>query len=540
MSSRTRNVVTVNRAGLFRWIFWRGSAAWGDGGLVVLACLLGLLGVRSAWAQESALWVEFKEAKAAGQVPELPDFSYAGYDYSESPIPDTSGWRVFNVTDYGAVADDGEYDDTAIRATIDAAEAAPGGGGRVVFFPPGRFMVSPNETVGENIFVRASNMLLKGSGAGAGGTEIFKDKMKVNNGRYMFEIAPADLEEQALTTVVKKAERETYEIEVADASGLVVGQRILISADGVEFATAYFTPQKIHPDWARLHDPERGFVLRETHSISAIDGNTVRLREPLHITLYTDAAEVLVKSYNVITNVGVEDILFKGNWDSYPEEFVHHKDKIHDYAWNALRLDNVVNGWVRNCEFRDWNQCVYLDGCAAITIDRIKMTGKKGHMSTHTRRSYGVLIKDCVDTAGHHHGCGVGYWNSGAVYLRHRMNGEQRLDCHSGTPYATLFDGVTGGHLSGNGGGYVSYPHHGKYFVAWNYTVSGGPTEYDFWPSERNAHTFAMPYLVGLQGKPIKLKPGTYAANESPGRAVEPESLFEAQLEFRLRSGPSE
>lgn len=499
--------------------------------------LVGVTAATAAAAEESPLWLQFKEAKLTGQTPELPDFSYAGYDYSQSPIPDTRGWQVFDVTDYGAVANDDQYDDAAIQATINAAQAAPvgEGEGRIVFFPPGRFKLSPNETVGENIFVQASHMLLKGSGSAAGGTVLFQDNMKVSNGRYLFEIAPADTKERTLTTVVEQAQRETFAIKVADASGLTVGQRILIKARGVAFAKAYFAPQTLNPDWTRLLDAKRGFSLNETHSIAAIDGNTVHLREPLHTTLYTDAAQVLVRSYNVITQVGVEDILFKGHWNSYPETFVHHKDDIHDYAWNALRLDNVVDGWIRNCEFRDWNQCIYIDGCAAVTIDRVRLTGKKGHMSTHTRRSYGVLIKDSVDTAGHHHGCGVGYWNTGTVYLRHTMNGEQRLDCHSGTPYATLLDGVKGGHLSGNGGPYANYPHHGKYLVAWNYTLSGGPAEYDFWPKKRNAHTFAMPYLVGLQGKRVKLKQGTYAANESQGQAAKPESLFEAQLELRLQ-----
>ena len=130
----------------------------------------------STRADESSLWQQFKAAKSANTEPTLPDFSYAGYNYSESDIPDTSDLPTFNVTEFGATPDDGEYDDTAIQATIDAAEAAGGG---VVLFPSGRFMVSPNETVGENIFINASNIVLKGQGSQVGGTEIVMDKMKV-------------------------------------------------------------------------------------------------------------------------------------------------------------------------------------------------------------------------------------------------------------------------------------------------------------------------------------------------------------------------
>jgi len=493
----------------------------------VVACFLAGL-CSCLTAAESVLWQQFKAAKLSGSEPTLPDFSFAGYDYSESPLPDTSGWQVFNVTNYGAIADDAGYDDSAIQATIDAAELAGGG---IVLFPPGQFIVSSNNDITDIISVNGSNILLKGSGSGAGGTEIFMDEMKVNNGRYMFEVKPTSTGESVITTVVADADRETFEIEVADASGLSVGQRIILRTASVPFATNYYAPLALDPAWTRLASTS-GFNLGELHTIEAITGTTVRFREPLHIPLFTSGSTIEVRSYNVITDVGVEDIRFTGNWASYPETFIHHKDDIHDYAWNALRFDNVANGWLKNCEFKDWNQGVYFDGCAAFTVDGIQFSGKKGHMSIHTRRSYGILIKDSSDTAGHYHGPGLGYWGCGTVYLRYQMAGEQQIDSHSGSPYANLMDGITGGQFSGNGGPYENYPHHGRHFVAWNFEVSGGPNSYNFWPSSRNSNTFAEPIFVGLQGKSISMS--GEGANETPGQAVEPVSLFEAQLQFRL------
>lgn len=480
-------------------------------------------------AEEAPLWLQFKAAKASGEEPTLPDFSYAGYDYSESELPDTSSWAVFNVNDYGAIANDDGYDDVAIQLAIDAAENAGGG---IVLFPAGRFLVSPNETVGENIFIQGSNIVLRGAGAGDAGTEIFKVNKKVNNGEYIFEISPTSTGESVITTVVEDAQRESFEIVVADASQLAIGQRILLRSDSVEFAQSYYSPQAINSDWTRLLSS--GFSLREIHSVAAINGNTVRLREPLHISLTVNSTPIQVRSYTMINNVGIEDIRFKGNWDSYPEVFDHHKDDIHDYAWNALRLDNVENGWIQNVEFKDWNQGIYIDGSAALTLSNISFTGKKGHMSIHTRRSYGVLIKDSVDEAGHHHGPGVGYWGCGTVYLRYQMVAGQNIDSHSGSPYATLFDNVGNGHLSNNGGPHESYPHHGKHLVAWNMTLEGGPDSYNFWSASRNGHTFAMPYFIGLQGKSVTFTEGTYSANELVGQMAEPASLFEAQLALRL------
>ena len=486
----------------------------------------------SVIATEPLLWQQFKAAKKTGSEPTLPDFSYAGYNYSESDIPDTSGWTEFNVTNFGAIANDGKYDDVAIQAAINAAEAAGSG---VVTFPSGRFMVSPNETVGENIFINASNIVLKGQGSESGGTEIFMDKMKVENGRHIFEITPTSTSESTITTVTEDALRETHEITVADASNLNVGQRIILRTDSVDFAQNYYAPQTIDKAWTRLLSSQ-GFRLREIHTIEKIDGNVIRLREPLHISLVISSDPINVRTYSMLSNVGIENILFKGNWNSYPEEFDHHKDDIHDYAWNAIRIDNLENGWIRNVEFKDWNQGIYIDGGAAITIENISFTGKKGHASVHTRRSYGVLIKDSQDLAGHHHGPGLGYSAAGTVYLRYKMANEQRMDSHSGSPYATLFDNVENGHFDGNGGPHDSYPHHGQHFVAWNFLLKGGPSNYNFWSSSRNGHTFAMPFFIGLSGKTVSMTTGTFSANELPGETVEPASLFEAQLELRLKT----
>jgi len=277
-----------------------------------LLFILVLLLTSNTSAVEAPLWQQFKTAKATGSEPTLPDFSYAGYDYSESDIPDTSDWTVFNVTAYGAVADDGNYDDEAIQATIDAAEAAGGG---VVLFPSGRFMISPNETVGENIFIHASNIVLKGQGTQSGGTEIFMDKKKVQNGRHIFEITPTSTSESTITEVVKDASRETFEIEVEDASQLSVGQRIILRADSIVFGQNYYAPQTIDTLWTRLLT--NGFQIREIHTISKINGNILRLREPLHISLDVDAGQIRVRSYNMLNNVGIEDILFKGLMSPY-------------------------------------------------------------------------------------------------------------------------------------------------------------------------------------------------------------------------------
>ena len=118
------------------------------------------------YGQAPEIWQDYLEDKSNGVIPELNDYSFAGYHFSEKDIPDVDGWTHFNVVDFGAVADDEAFDDDAIQAAIDAAEDH--NGPAVVFFPPGRFMVSDNNNTSEYIEISRDSIVLKGSGSGAG------------------------------------------------------------------------------------------------------------------------------------------------------------------------------------------------------------------------------------------------------------------------------------------------------------------------------------------------------------------------------------
>ena len=65
----------------------------------------------------SPTWTSFSEARAANNLTAAPilDFSYAGYDHGERGIPAATGVR-FDVTTYGAVADDGMDDLPAVTS----------------------------------------------------------------------------------------------------------------------------------------------------------------------------------------------------------------------------------------------------------------------------------------------------------------------------------------------------------------------------------------------------------------------------------------
>ena len=62
--------------------------------------LLLLLAFCTVQAQESAVWEDYIKAHKKGKEAILPNFSYAGYKYSEVGIPDVD-YKVFDVTKYG-------------------------------------------------------------------------------------------------------------------------------------------------------------------------------------------------------------------------------------------------------------------------------------------------------------------------------------------------------------------------------------------------------------------------------------------------------
>ena len=58
----------------------------------------------------SALYQNWVDAQVNNTTPTLPTFSYAGYHNGEISLPSSFSQQVYNVTDYGAVANDNKSD----------------------------------------------------------------------------------------------------------------------------------------------------------------------------------------------------------------------------------------------------------------------------------------------------------------------------------------------------------------------------------------------------------------------------------------------
>jgi hypothetical protein len=479
------------------------------------------------------LWTDFVEAKKTGKVPTLPDFSYAGYHFSEKEIPAVAGRKQFNVQDFGAIPNDEKFDDEAIQKAILAAEQHPGGA--VVFFPAGKFLIAPDNDSTKQILVSKSNIVLKGSGAGDGGTEIHQVNMRLNGRQLVFK--PVSNRTEKITSITKNAARETFWVEVADASSLKIGQDVVLRHRSEEYTRLYFSPLELKPVWTRLLGEKGGMQIQEIHTIEKIEGKRVKFVNPLHLDIeLVKSASFDLYTFVSIEECGIEDIHFTSNWKNYPEEFVHHKNAIHDYAYEAVGMEYVKNSWVRNCVFSDLNEGLMIRAGYKVSVLNVVFKGKKGHASVHARTGYGVLIKNCHFNDAQHHGAGTGYSAVGTVITQCSLGTDQNIDIHSGQPYATLYDQVDGGVFYNLGGPEPGHPHHGKNLVLWNfYHKSAKDQQYNFWDmSRRRNYTIAHPILVGFRSN-TKVEFENAGINQSQGQAVWPNSLFEAQLQLRLK-----
>ncbi len=362
---------------------------------------------------------------------------------------------------------------------------------------------------------------------------------------------PSNTASNDITKVIAAVKKGDFEVQVASTATLSVGQYVNLyqrTTDNLKENMPGLTP---NINWGAIRN--NGIRPYEKHLIIKISGNKVTFKNPVQLNLPVSSTTVL-KTYSTISEVGVEDILFSSAWKDYPEKFVHHANAIVDYAWQAVFFENVVNGWIKNCDFKDWNECVFIEKSTAITVKNIHIYGKRGHSSYYSRYSYGVLFENCLDTCndglvdanrkGMLHGPGMRWSTTSSVFLNCTMQPEQPIDCHGYHPYSNLIDNTQGGTLVGNGGAENAYPNSGPYLTFWNFkhVANFNSRLFDFWfvsnTTARRTHTFANPIFVGFQtkvGDNIRFQ--NEGVNQLRGEQVYPNSLFDAQLQLRLYNG---
>lgn len=500
---------------------------------------LFLLGpILIATAQESKLWQEYAKDHEAGKQTELPDFSYAGYHFGEVAIPEVDH-KIFDVTDFGAKPNDQKSDRAAIEKAVAAAKK---NGSGVVFFPKGRFLVNEDNDPKTSIVISAKNIVLRGSGSGEGGTELYmKNYLPAKNPKqlwtcpYMFKVEGRGAENE-VTTIVADAKRGDRTIQVKSAAAIRPGKWIIVRVknNAQDLIEHDMCGCQLDEKWTKIKD--QGIYVNEPHLVEKVKGKTVTLKAPLlHDVDKKHNWKVL--TYAHYEEVGVEDIAFVGNWH---DDFVHHQDYIHDGGYSMLQMHRIANGWVRNCRFTDANRACTISLGANVSVLNCEVTGNTGHNSISASASARTLIGCCNDAASTWHAPGVSSASIGTVLWRVNYTEHTSFETHASQPRATLFDVTKGGFFLGRGGGArQNLPNHMEHLILWNFEeLDEGEENFEFWSSKTWFWKIIPPYVVGFHGAGTTFDESQIKVIESLHNPVLPASLYEAQLSLRLGELP--
>lgn len=475
---------------------------------------------------------EFLDARNAGRTDSrLLDFSFAGYHHSEIGVPHAN-WKVFNVADYGAVANDNQSDRQAFIDAIAAAEANKSG---IILFPAGRFILHSEGDPDASIVIKNKNIVLRGAGSGAGGTELFMETPIAPANPAQMWASPSMIifdggyTSSKVSDVVADAPKGSFSVKLASVGNLKVGQWVILSLtdNNPELVAKELHPYPVDP---KLTEIINGVQVRDIHQIKAINGTEITFKEPIMHGVESkykwNVTRLLYSEEN-----GVEDIAFVGN---FHETFVHHKNWLHDGGYKPINFKNTVNSWLRRCRFVDVSEAMSVINCANVSVYSCSIEGNRGHAAIRSQGSSRVFLGAINDRAGQWHSVGVSKPAMGTVIWRVSMAENTSFEMHASQPRATLFDACDGGPFNkGVGGDAANTPFHLADLVYWNYRQKqSSVAECDLWGTRYKG--FVMPLFVGFHGADTRFRPEQVSVDESHGSAVTPESLFEEQLQLRL------
>lgn len=495
--------------------------------------------------QTSSYWQQFLD----GQSESITDFSYAGYYFGEANLPSLAELPIFKVEDYGAIPGDEKSDLSAINKAIAAAEAAKGG---VILFETGTYLIQEAQDNGERIMISSSKIVLKGQGSGKDGTTLFmRMPLEPADPKKLWSI-PAMIEfkgknaSRSIGTLSKSVRIGSYEMTFSKAHGLKPGDIVKISSQGTFLNERMLYGKGTRDKWTNIN--EKGPYVNELNQVAKVKGKTVIFRAPLLLDM-NPGEEWEIEKVSLLANCGFEDIRFAGN---FQEEFVHHKNALHDGGYTGVSMTRTINSWVDNCVFVDVSRAVSFGSSLCGTILNCEVHGNGGHGSFGMSRSSRGLIAYCADSANQWHGPNSSHGSVGTVVLG--FDGLNRgIDLHAAFPRFTLFDdcemaGFDGDSVgrASHGGNYINLPNHLEGLVFWNFKQTDRPRpDFNFWdlmedtPNDLYGPLTAIdPILVGYQGKGTSFVPENVGGIESWGKRVDPHSLYLAQLKARGKEIP--
>ena len=323
----------------------------------------------------------------------VPDFSAVGYRSGDVPIP-----TVPVVLTLSPVAGDNR---AQIQAALDVVAARPvqaNGFRGAVLLRAGTY------PVGGSLVLRASGVVLRGQGAGPGGTVL---QATLRQQYTLVQVAGAG---GPATQGSGKRLTASYvpigatTVAVAANHGFAVGDRVMLRRDpnqawinmlGMNLLTAScptctnWTPSSYTIDFMRR--------------VQAVTATSVTLDAPVvdPIDQTYAAGFLLPYTWNGrVENVGIEDLRLDSDYSGPDDE---------NHAWDAIGFENAEHGWVRNVEAYHFGYAaVHVRASAAhISILNSKCLDPISLTQGERKYSFAIegqrnLIMGCLTRGGRH------------------------------------------------------------------------------------------------------------------------------------------
>lgn len=500
---------------------------WADARLLyaAIACLAFAFGASDATAQDAEPLVrqgpaglEYRTLKRGDR---LPDFSYCGYRGGGVALP-----HVETVVTLSP-SDDGSDDTARIQAALDEAATTTltlGGLRGAVLLEAGTYRVAGT------LELRASGVVLRGEGRSKDGTVVIATEkerrplIRINGGQRGSKISST---QRAVAQPYVPLGART--LTLVSTRGLAVGDAIEVYRPATDAWLAELGTDRLNrgPDDRTQNWDPREYSVGFERCITEIQGRTITIDAPIVMAMdreFGGGSVYEVTADERIRNVGVESLRLISEYEAGRE----NEDEQH--AWDAIKIQNLVDGWVRDVTALHFGySCVNIGHDAKqVTVQDCAMIDPVSRIKGGRRYSFVLagqlcLIQRCFARNGRHdfvthaRALGPNVFLDCVAEQAHSDSGP-----HHRWAMGTLYDNVVCKQLnvqwrgrSGTGHGWA-----GANTVFWNCQAQKIDCQ-----KPPTAHNFAIGCLGEVRGD---------GHIESTGMPVDPPSLYAAQLAKRL------
>ncbi len=539
--------------------------------------ILGLcLKIQIVVAQETPDIISKKEVASLNF---FPDFSYAGYRFGNTSLPEIKE-KIISATDFGVKANDNLDDSKALQKALKAAHEVSGN--VVLLLPAGKIILS------DILYIERSDFVLRGAGSGAQGTEIYcprpmmylKDQESLAELReYLTSTGKRQIEKENnidlpfsqfawsggfiwtqvrnqrvksymekyetlpnIFAKVIKGNRGEKEFLVSDVNRLKVGDVVeleLFNKEGEkgEIIEALYRNSKSKIGYSHWKQPNLALV-RQQVEIVTISKNKITIKTPLLLDIKPNYQALLVE-WKHLSEVGIEHLRI-----SFPDapRVAHHIEQ----GYNGIFLTRLFNSWVQDVTINNAESGILTEEIANVTIKDIVTEGKNiAHYTVEMGGVHNVLVENLKVYNKAVHPLSFNTFATKNVYENCEIFADPDLDQHAGANHQNLFDNIkvhfdadnsnTYPLFAGGGANYWK-PSHGAYSTFWNINIEvNGANNFPIELNGMEDGPFAR--IIGVNGnRPFSVKYGPDAYIDFINKPMTKiPSLYYYQLKKRLK-----